>query len=136
MGGGDSGSPQGGEGLARHLRHGGGRRQGLRRGGPPLPRKPSQAQLPRERQSYPSASTSLHLRHRKPSRSGDHPFAAGAAELLPDDAVSSLLFRHRPSPRLHSVLSATPELRRLLRGTSTTATTTTADGELVRTDVV
>jgi hypothetical protein len=49
VGGGDKGPEEGGEGVAGDVRHGGGRRHRLRRGGAPVQGDQGQAQLPRAR---------------------------------------------------------------------------------------
>ncbi|GFP86923.1 ethylene-responsive transcription factor erf110 [Phtheirospermum japonicum] len=53
----DKGPTQSHPSLARHLRHGGGRRPSLRRGGPRLPRQPCQAQLPGKRAGLAATAT-------------------------------------------------------------------------------
>lgn len=75
---------QGREGLARHIRDGRGRGQSLRRSGPQVPRKQSETQFPRKRQTSPTATESstnpfLHFQFSGDSFDGRPSAAAPAA---------------------------------------------------------
>jgi hypothetical protein len=102
VGGRDPGPQEGGAGVARHLRHGGGRRYRLRRGGAAVQGHQGQAQLPGARPGPNRPRLPRHPRHPGPPApvGGGDPGsnAAAAPPARPPD--------RRAVPRPHAVRAA------------------------------